>query len=278
MVTCQPQGGIESKNLVGKNARDSRKIPVQRRNEILKFVRGRGAASVSEIADTLVVSESTVRRDLTILAEEGAITRSYGGAVTLERTTFEPLFKDRLRHNRDQKERIGRYAASLLDPGQSVVFDSSSTVLSAAEALEQRLVPITAVTNDVSVACALADIPEVEVIVPGGEMRAGSFTLLGSYTQDFLTKLHVDIAFLGIHAIADGVLTDTSLAVSEAKRAMMAAARRTVLLADHSKFGPTAFFEVARLDAVDDLVTDTETPEEVLAAIRDEEAIRMHVV
>lgn len=261
-----------------KNARDSRKLPVQRRNELLKFVRERGAAAVAEIASALAVSESTVRRDLAVLTEEGSISRSYGGATTIERTTFEPLFKDRLRHNRAQKDCIGRYAASLLEPGQSAVFDSSSTVLAGAEALAQRPVSITAVTNDVAVAGVLADIPEVEIVVPGGEIRAGSFTLLGSYTQDFLSKLHVDIAFMGIHAIADGILTDTSLAVSEAKRAMMAAARRTVLLADHSKFGLTTFFEMARLGAVDDLITDEGIPEEVLAAMRTEESIRIHVV
>lgn len=263
---------------MGENARGSRRIPVQRRSELLKFVRETGTASVADIANALTVSESTVRRDLGVLAQEGVISRAYGGASTLERTTFEPLFKDRRRHNRDEKERIGRYAVGLLEPGQSVVFDSSSTVLSAAEALIQQPVRMTAVTNDVAVASALADIPEVEVVVPGGEMRPGSFTLLGSYTQDFLSKLHVDIAFLGIHAIANGVLTDTSLSVSEAKRAMIAAARRTVLLADHSKFGPAAFFEVTRLNAVDDLITDTATPEEVLADIRDEGTIRVHVV
>lgn len=269
---------VRVKNLVGESARDSRKIPVQRRSELLKFVREMGTASVADIANSLAVSESTVRRDLSVLAQEGAISRAYGGASTLERTTFEPLFKDRLRHQREQKQRIGRYAASLLEPGQSVVFDSSSTVLSAAEALEQRPVPITAVTNDVAVASALADIPEVKIVVPGGEMRAGSFTLLGSYTQDFLTKLHVDIAFLGIHAIAGGLLTDTSLAVSEAKRAMITAAHRTILLADHSKFGPAAFFDVAHLNAVDDLITDGEVSEEVLAALRAEESIKVHVV
>lgn len=231
-----------------------------------------------EVAGVMGVSESTVRRDLEALSKEGVVARSYGGATTLERTTFEPPFKDRRRHNREEKERIGRYATKFLEAGQSVVFDSSSTVLGVAEALSPLELPITAVTNDIAVAYVLADVPEVELVVPGGEVRSGSFTLLGSYTQDFLNKLNVDIAFLGIHAIADGMLTDTSLSVSEAKRVMMISAHRTVLLADSSKFGPKAFFEVAGLNQVDDLITDDGVPEELLEEISAQESVRVHVV
>lgn len=233
---------------------------------------------MAEIADTLGVSASTVNRDLAALAEEGTIRRSYGGATTVERTTFEPLFEDRLRHNRRQKERIGRYAATLVEPGQSAIFDSSSTVLGVVEALGRRQLSLMAVTNDVTIASALADLAGVDVVVPGGEIREGSFTLLGSYTQSFLKQLHVDIAFLGIHAITGEVLSDTSLSVSEAKRAMIQAARRVILMADHSKFVSPAFFEVARMDAVQDLITDEGTDEGVLDAIRQSGFVRVHVV
>ena len=259
-------------------SKENRKIPAQRRAELLELTRRRGTVTVAEIAAALGVSASTVNRDLAVLAEEGMVRRSYGGATTVERTTFEPLFEDRLRHNRRQKERIGRYAATLLEPGQSVIFDSSSTVLGVVEALGRRGLSLMAVTNDVSIASALADLPGVDVVVPGGEIREGSFTLLGSYTQSFLRQLHVDVAFLGIHAITGEVLTDTSLSVSEAKRAMVQAARRVILLADHSKFISPAFFEVARLDAVQDLVTDEGTDVGVLDTIREGSFARVHVV
>jgi DeoR family transcriptional regulator of aga operon len=103
-------------------------------------------------------------------------------------------------------------------------------------------------------------------VVPGGEIRDGSFTLLGSYTQIFLNGLHVDVAFVGIHAVTGDVLSESSLDVVEAKRAMMRAAHRVVLLADRSKFRPPSFFEVARLDGIDDLVTDDAAPPEALEA------------
>ena len=134
-----------------------RKIPAQRRTEIRALLGRRGSASISEIADALGVSGSTVRRDLDELDREGAVRRSHGGAVTVEGTAFEYRFEDRRRHNPGEKKRIGDFAATLLEAGQSVVFDSSSTVLAAAEALGRRNLGIAAVTNDVGVASVLAE-------------------------------------------------------------------------------------------------------------------------
>ena len=133
-------------------------------------------------------------------------------------------------------------------------------------ALGRRNLGVAAVTNDVGVASVLAEAPGASVVVPGGEIRDGSFTLLGSYTQAFLNGLHVDVAFVGIHAVTGDVLSESSLEVVEAKRAMMRAAHRVVLLADHSKFRPPSFFEVARVDRLDDPITDDAAPPEALEA------------
>ncbi len=242
-----------------------RKIPAQRRTEIRALLGRRGGASIAEIADALDVSGSPVRRDLDELDQEGAVRRFHGGAVTVEGAAFEHRFEERRRHSPEEKKRIGDYAATLLGAGQSVVFDSSSTVLAAAEALGRRNLGV-AVTNDVGVASVLAEAPGASVVVPGGEIRDGSFALLGSYTQAFLNGLHVDVAFVGIHAVTGDVLSASSLEVVEAKRAMMRAAHRVVLLADHSKFRPPSFFEVARMDRLDDPITDDAAPPEALEA------------
>ena len=290
--------------VAGQNGDAKRKIPAHRRSELRDLLRGRGAASIAEISVALGVSASTVRRDLDELDREGLVRRSHGGAVSAERaerTTFEFRFEDRRRHNAREKSSIGGYAASLLEAGQSVLFDSSSTVLCAAEALAETppvgtpvgtpngapgrtpghalTTGITAVTNDVNVACVLAGLPGASVVVPGGEVRDGSFTLLGPYTQRFLDGLHVDVALMGVHAISGEVLTESSLSAAEAKRAMMRAARRVVLLADNSKFRPPAFFEVARVSDVHDLVTDEATPRAALVeAANASGALRVHVV
>ena len=260
------------------NGDGDRKIPAQRRAEVRGLVGLRGSASVSEIAEALDVSPSTVRRDFGALEREGFLRRSRGGAVTVERTTSELLFKDRRRHNRREKARIGEHAVSLLEAGQSVIFDSSSTVLAAAEALGRRRLPITAVTNDVAIASVLAEALEVGVVIPGGEVRRGSFTLLGPLLESFLKGLHVDVALLGMHAISGDALSESSLSVVEAKRAMIGAARRVVLLADNSKFRPPAFFEVARAGVIHDLVTDEGTPEAAIEAMDASGQLRVHVV
>ncbi len=255
-----------------------KKIPAQRRAEIRDLLGRHGVASMAQIASSLGVSVSTVRRDLAELEKEGAIRRSHGGAVMVEHTTLEFRFKDRRRHHLAEKTRIGEYAVTLLEAGQSVIFDSSSTVLCAAEALGRRLLEVTAVTNDVSVASVLAEVPNISVVVPGGEIREGSFTLLGPLLTNFLEGLHVDVAFLGAHAISGDVLSESSLSVVEAKRAMIGAARRVILLADHSKFRPPAFFEVARAGVIHDLITDGATPEAALEAMDVSGKLRVHVV
>lgn len=261
---------------VGEDA--DRKIPAQRRAEIRALLAQRGAASIAEISGALGVSGSTVRRDLDELDREGAVRRSHGGAVTVEQTAFEFRFEDRRRHNPEEKKRIGDHAVTLLEDGQSVIFDSSSTVLAAAEALGRSGLKITAVTNDVMIASVLAEAPGVPVVVPGGEIRDGSFTLLGSHTQTFLDGLRVDVAFVGIHAITGDVLSESGLDVVEAKRAIMGAARRVVLLADHSKFRPPSFLEVARLDGIQDLITDEAAPPEALDAVDSVGGIKIHLV
>lgn len=256
-------------------------IPVQRRARLVAVLRGKGVASISELALETGASESTVRRDLEELAGRSEVRRTRGGAVftggTIGGTTFEPLFAERSRQNISEKERIGRYAIGLAKRGQGVLFDSSSTVMGAVRALVESPVRMTAVTNDVSLAASLGSVRGVKVVVPGGELREGSFTLLGPATRGFLSRLHVDVAFIGIHAITGDRMSEAGLEVAEVKRAMIRAAGRVVLLADHSKFSPPAFFEVAGLEEVDDLVTGDETPQEAIEAAR-EVPVRVHLV
>jgi len=261
-----------------RSGQQDRKIPAQRQAELVELLRSRGFASVAEIAAAINVSESTVRRDLDHLDTEKVVRRSHGGASTVESTAFEPVFRDRRLHNPEEKARIGQRAATLLECGQSVIFDSSSTVLSAVEMFSRNPIPITAVTNDVNIASALAIIPEVMVVVPGGEIRADSFTLVGSTTKSFFSRLHADVALIGMHAITGAGLSEAGLQVAEVKRAMISAARRVILLADHSKFGHPAFFEVATTDVVHDLITDKATPESALHVISASAQIRIHVV
>ncbi|GMA15311.1 DeoR/GlpR family DNA-binding transcription regulator [Deinococcus metallilatus] len=253
-------------------------LPAERQGQVLALVQERGSATVHELSRELGASISTVRRDLDLLAQQGLIARTHGGAIAKTHTASETRFDERQRENADEKRRIGQHALTLLEPNQSVYFDSSTTVMAAAEALRAEPIPLTAITHDIAIAAVLATLPQVHVMLPGGEIRAGSFTLVGATTHTFLRHLHVDVALIGIHAIRDGQLSEGSLPVAELKSALLGTTNRRVLLADHSKFGQTALIDVAPLGAVQDLITGQETPRQVLDHLELTQNLRVHTV
>jgi DeoR family transcriptional regulator of aga operon len=246
-------------------------MPVQRHALILDHIRQRGAVSIQELASVIGSSISTIRRDLDRLEARGALARSRGGAILPSRphATFEPAADLAAQLAHAEKRMIGAAAAEMLEPGESVIFDSSSTVMCAAQALVGRAVPLTAVTNDMGIAQVLAQAKSIHVMVSGGAVRYGSLSLTGHPGQDFLSGLHVDTLLLGTHTISGTIITDTSIEIAAMKQAMIRAARRVVLLADSSKPQRPAFCTICDMAEVDVLVTDDRTEKNVLDRIRE---------
>jgi len=248
-------------------------IPAQRRHLILELIRRTGVISVHDLAASTEASLPTIRRDLDWLARSGAIQRSHGGASlkTAPGTTFEPDFHITSRVAREEKTRIGRCAAERLRDGQSVIFDSSSTVYEAAYRAVEKGLSLTAVTNDLRIGELLAGCPSIRLLISGGTLRPGSYTLCGEPGTSFLQEVHVDVALMGIHAItADSSCCDTSLDIAYAKRSMVAAAESVMILADATKFGQVAFYRAFDIDSRCEIVTDRPLP----AAIEDNLAAR----
>ena len=246
-------------------------IPAQRRAIVLDYVRKHGGASIQELSDAIGISTSTVRRDLEHLEERGYLERAHGGAVVQRepRSTFEPEAAITAQFARPQKEAIGRAAAATIRSGESVIFDSSSTVLEAARGCVERGLALTAVTNDLGIGQILAGSPKIRVVVLGGTLRPGSLTMVGEPGRDFLGDLSADVAFIGTHAISGAALTETSLEAAAMKRGMIAAARRVVLLADSSKFQPAAFCRICDLTEVQEIVTDDRADAKEIERVRD---------
>ncbi|MFO1035676.1 MAG: DeoR/GlpR family DNA-binding transcription regulator [Geminicoccaceae bacterium] len=234
-------------------------IAAQRRALILERVRQQGGAAIVDLADVVGVSASTVRRDLDYLMREGYLERRHGGALLAEpeRTTFEPRQDIGAHMARSAKVAIGRRAAALLEPGQSVLFDSSSTVLEAARAIAGAGLRLTACTNDLGIAMALTAADCARILVLGGSVRPGSLTLTGDPGQSFLDHLHADVALVGIHSLARGRLSETAIEVVAIKRRMIESAARVVVLADSSKFSHPAFCDVCELNRISMVVTDS---------------------
>ncbi len=233
-------------------------IAAQRRALILEELRREGAGSIIALADKIAVSPSTIRRDLEFLTEGGYIVRSHGGALLKEphRTTFEPEPEIGAHVARAAKEAIGAHAAALVEEGQSIIFDSSSTVLEAAKAVVARDIRLTVCTNDIGTAMVLARAENLQLVVLGGTTRRGSLTMIGDPGLSFLERLHADVAFIGIHSLVGARLSETSIDVAAMKQRMISSAGRAVVLADSSKFRHPAFCDVCAATAVQTIVTD----------------------
>lgn len=232
-------------------------LPAQRRQAILRAVRS-GTAHVTALADEFGVSEMTVRRDLQALASDGKLERVHGGAVDVEsERPFSEIVVERL----EAKDRIGRAAAALVEDGQTVMIDIGTTTLQVARHLRGRA--LTVVTTNLAVYEELLPEPDIELVLPGGAVRRNYLSLVGMLAEDALRRLRADIAFLGTSGIdADLAVWDTTMVEVPIKRAMIAASKRTVLLADAEKFGMDAMVRVCEASELDAIVTDERVPTE----------------
>ncbi len=240
----------------------------QRRHGVLEAVRGHTGVQTSALAQRFGVSQMTIRRDLDELARRGLVKRVRGGALEPGFLRHEPPFDESCRERGAFKERVGAAAAALVEPGDTVIIDIGTTALALARHLHGRE-GLTVVTNNLAVYAELADDEAVDLLLLGGLVRRNYRSLIGFLTEDALAGIRADAAFIGISGISpDGVLLDTTVEEIPAKRAMMRAAQRVVLLADGRKFGSAGLGRVADIDAVDALVTTDDAPPERLEQLR----------
>ncbi|MGD9511871.1 MAG: DeoR/GlpR family DNA-binding transcription regulator [Geminicoccaceae bacterium] len=233
-------------------------IPAKRRAMILEYLQANGVSSVQELVEATGGSHSTIRRDLDHLTEGGYLERTHGGAFLAPppRASFEREPAVNAHLQQAQKAAIGRAAAERLSAHDSVIFDSSTTVLEAAKAAALRELPLTVVTNDLGIAQIGAHIPRWRVIVAGGTVRPGSNTMVGDPGEGFFGTIHADLCFIGTYAVSGGLLTDATMDVAATKRTMIRSARRTIVLVDSSKFRAPAFTTFTTLAEIEELITD----------------------
>ena len=241
----------------------------QRRSTIVSLVEETGAVKVSDLVDQLGVSDMTVRRDIEQLAREGMLERVHGGALAVGfRSSDEPGFTAKSSLMTRQKQAIAHAAATLVEPGASIGLSAGTTTYELARVL--RAVPdLTVVTNSVPVAQLLheARTPGQTVVLTGGE-RTPSDALVGPVAVSALRTLHVDRLFLGVHGMdAEAGLTTPNLVEAETNRAMIAAARRVCVLADHTKWGVVGLSTIVPLAEVDLVITDDGMPQRARAAL-----------
>src|SRR6478736_2287345 len=224
----------------------------ERQQQILAAARRDGRVDVASLATTLDVTPETVRRDLTVLERHGLVRRVHGGAIPVEQLGFEPGLAQREGLLSGEKDRIAKAALEELPAGGALILDAGTTTVRLAELLPTDR-ELTVVTHALPVATVLATRPGITLHLVGRTLAA-----VGTWALRELADIRADVAFLGTNGLSvEHGLTTPDLAEAEVKRALVANARRTVVLADHSKIGRVEFAHVVPLTAVDTVITDS---------------------
>jgi len=243
----------------------------QRWNSLLELMSGDGQLSVADAANALGVSMATIRRDMDDLAKQQLVTRTRGGAIAGNVSYDLPLRYKTARHAAE-KQRIGRAAAGLIQPGSTVALNGGTTTSEVARALATRPdlqdgTGITVVTNAMNIANELAVRPHVKIVVTGGVTRGQSYELIGSFATLVLAELTLDWAILGVDALDPRTGASAHHEGEASINHLMATrAEQVMIVTDHSKLGQRAFARMCAVDEIDVIVTDREAEPAMLAA------------
>jgi len=239
----------------------------ERHRLIVERARTDGRVDVAALAALFDVATETVRRDLTGLERQGLLRRVHGGAIPVERLGFEPGLATRDSVLTTEKDRIAKAALAELPGEGTVLLDAGTTTARLAEALPPDR-ELTVVTNALPIAMTLSARPNVTVHLLGGRVRGRTLAAVDTWAVQLLADVFVDVAFLGTNGISvERGLTTPDAGEAAVKRAMIGAARRVVVLADHTKVGVDHFARFGTLDEVDALVTDSGVDTELAAQI-----------
>lgn len=225
-------------------------IKQKRYEKILDILQGQHAVSIEELCNQLAVSMATVRRDLIYLDEQKMLKRTHGGAVSVIKPAIESVpITMRNRMYKPQKARIARAAVDLIRDGSTIFVGAGSTMQELA-ALLGNFSHLTVVTNDVGVAYAVSQTTANRLIVSGGTLKPATSSLSGSFAENTLRDLRMELAFLSTAAVTAQGFMDLDIEEVVLKRMVIKNARRTVMLCDQSKFHAEAFMNICPLSTI----------------------------
>lgn len=231
-------------------------LVAERQRKIVELVNERLSIRVSELSKIFSVTEETIRRDLEKLEKENQLMRSHGGAVSIEKEETEPSYLEREITNIEEKKAIAVKAVQLIEQGDQIILDASSTAWYVAKELPD--ISLTVVTNSIKVALELSKKEQIKVISTGGQLLSSSLSYVGPLAERSLSLYHVNKAFLsckGVHL--ENGLSDSNELQALLKGKMMEIADQTILMVDSSKFGTRAFSQISLLSNIDFIITDS---------------------
>jgi len=229
---------------------------LSRRAEILESLQSKGEISVIAISKKYKISDVSVRNDLAHLEKKGLLIRTRGGAIKAQPVNFDLNLNQRLKTNYKEKQRIGKKAVEYIKNNYTIVMDNGSTTLEVARNLK-GFKNIKLITNSLPIADLVADFPDIDVIIPGGELRAEMRSLVGSMAEKSILNYHCDIAFLG----TDGIDPEMGISTPQIEEAalsekMIQIANQVIVVSDCSKFGRKSFVKFGNISEIDIIITD----------------------
>lgn len=249
-----------------------RRLPAGRKADLAAYVAEVGQVTVGDLAEHFDVSIDTVRRDLDQLHRQGALVRTHGGAVSAMDGALRDRGLDvRLRMQVEEKERIARLAAELVDDGAVIMLNAGTTTLAVAHALRHHH-DLTIATNNLRIPAEIAPSAFRDLYVFGGAVRTITQATTGPVTLTLATggpevDIRCDLALIAVGAVDSSGYSTTNLGDATMMAEMIARADRTAILADSTKLGRRLFAQVAPLDGVDYLITDAAPEGDLLAEL-----------
>src|SRR5256885_335949 len=249
----------------------ARLLTEQRRRSVLDLVDQDGQVTVADLVTRFSISAVTVRTDLDALASIGAVVRSHGGAVRrLEATQDYPLRTKETLH-RDEKVRIGRAAAELIQPGETIILDSGTTTAEVARHLKRmKIQSLTVITNALNIGMELADAPGISLIMIGGLLRPVACSFVGPQAEAMMNEFHADRLFLAVDGfgLENGPSTPDVLE-APLNNVMIRSAKEVNVVTDFSKLGRRSVARIGPYARIRRLITDTRAPQEFTEGLRE---------
>ena len=227
-----------------------RQLKVRQMLESQEFV------DFQSLCHALDASESSIRRDLIALEAGGVLKRVYGGAMAAQASSTHLLdFEWQSTRMRDEKTRIARVAAGLIEDGQTVILDGGSTVAALARELVDRSLHV--MTNSLPIADVFANARQVELTLTGGFLYPRLRAMVGPLCEQMLGAVRADVLVMGIGGVTESGFSNNNTLVVGPERKMIEVSGKVIVLTDHTKFGRSAMIPVTPLDVADIVVSDT---------------------
>jgi len=236
-------------------------LAIERRNKILAILQDESRVVVSDLSALFKVTEETIRRDLEKLEKEGLAKKTYGGAIINESLNVDLPYTVRKKANVPSKQYIAEIISSMIEDGDHIMLDASSTAVYVAKHLKHKK-NITLITNSIEILLELSDVVGWKILSTGGALKEGALSLVGYQAEKMINTFHVDKAIISCKGIdIEKGITDSNEMDAHIKKLLLNSANTKILAVDNSKFDKISFTKIGDLVDLDIIVTDSEPDE-----------------